>query len=94
MTNTPDIVLQKQSEIIQAKPLIERLKMGFEMTELSRTIILNQIRQERPELNEIELKIELLKTFYRDDFDDATLHKIAEEMRRYFVKKKTEKEKF
>jgi hypothetical protein len=65
--------------------------MGFKMTELSRTIILNQLRAQKPELNEIELKIELFRTFYRDDFKEETLYKIAEEMKLFLLKEKAEK---
>jgi len=84
MKDRPAEILLKQFEIIQEKTSVERLMMGFEMTELSRTIILNQIRRERPELTEIEAKIELFKVFYKSDFDEETLNKIADEMKRFF----------
>jgi hypothetical protein len=64
--------LQKQFDIIYAKPLEERINGIFEMTELSRKIIQNQIHLKRPELSDIEMKIELFKTFYRFDFDQET----------------------
>jgi predicted DNA-binding protein YlxM (UPF0122 family) len=86
MNDTPDYILRKQFEIIDAKPLPERLQGLFEMTELSRAIILNQIRQERPELSEIEAKIELFKVLYRSDFDLETLNKIADEMKQFLQK--------
>jgi hypothetical protein len=84
MNDTPDYILRKQFEIMDAKTLPERLQGLFEMTELSRTIILNQIRRERPELTEIDAKIELFKVFYKSDFDEETLNKIADEMKRFF----------
>ena len=71
---------------MDAKTLPERLKGLFEMTELSRSIILNQIRQERPELTEVEAKIDLFKVFYKSDFDEETLNKIAEEMKLFLQK--------
>ena len=92
MNDTPDYILRKQFEIMDAKPLRERLQGLFEMTELSRTIILNQILQERPDLSEIEAKVELFKVFYRTDFDEETLNKIAEDMKRFLLKKQTEKQ--
>jgi len=83
MNDTPRYILQKQFEIIYAKPLKERLDGLFEMTELSRKIIQNQLVTKQPELTEIEIKIELFKAFYRFDFDKQTLHRIAEDMRQF-----------
>jgi hypothetical protein len=85
MNDTPQHILQKQFEIINAKPLPERIHGLFEMTELSRSIILNQIRKKRPELNEIELKIELFRAFYKYDFDDGTINKIIDKMRLFLL---------
>lgn len=86
MNDTPEYILKKQFEIIDALPLRVRLQGLFEMTELSRTIILNQIRRERPELTEIEAKIERFKIFYRTDFEEETLNIIGEEMKRFLLK--------
>ena len=86
MNDTPKHILQKQFDIINSKPLKERIEGLFEMTELSRKIILNQIRQKNPELNEIELKIELFKAFYQFDFDNETLSRICENMKEYLIR--------
>jgi hypothetical protein len=86
MSDTPMSVLQKQFEIIYAKPLKERLAGIFEMTELSRKIIQNQIMLKQPELTDIEIQIELFKTFYRFDFDKETLNLMAESMRKVLLK--------
>jgi hypothetical protein len=85
MNDTPKFILQKQFEIIYAKPLKEKIAGLFEMTELSRKIILNQLRIKNPELSEIDLKLELFKAFYKFDFDKETLNKIAEDMRQFLV---------
>lgn len=45
MNDTPKHILQKQFEIIHAKPLKDKIVELFEMTELSRGVLLNQIRQ-------------------------------------------------
>ena len=81
MNDTPKYILQKQFEIIYAKPLKEKLEGLFEMTELSRKIIQNQIVMKQPELSEKEIKAELFKVFYRFDFDEVTLNRIAESMK-------------
>ena len=85
MNDTPKYILQKQFDIIYAKPLKERLAGVFEMTELSRRIIQNQLVSKRPELTEIEIKVELFKSFYRFDFDEGTLNRIAENMRQFLA---------
>ncbi len=90
MNDTPRYILQKQFEIMNAKPLKERIIGLFEMTELSRNIILNQLHKKKPELSEIELKIELFKAFYKFDFDKDLLNKIADKMREYLLGEKTE----
>jgi len=61
------------------------------MTELSRNIILNQLKIKNPEFSEIDLKIELFKKFYKFDFDDETLNKIADKMRQFLTREVIEK---
>lgn len=88
MNDTPKYILQKQFEIIMTKPLKERLSSIFEMTDLSRKIILNRIKTKKPGIPEVDLKIELFKTFYRFDFDNNSLIQIAESMKRFWNLKK------
>ncbi|MFW6249388.1 MAG: hypothetical protein ACOC4J_06435 [Bacteroidota bacterium] len=84
MNDTPKYIKQKQFEIIMAKPLKERMNELFEMTELSRKIIQNRIKVKNPDISEIDLKVELFKTFYRFDFEKETLNRIAENMRQFW----------
>ncbi len=88
MNDTPDYVIQKQFEIINSRPLSDRIANLFEMTELSRTIIKNRIKERSPDISEIDLKIELFKLFYRFDFDSQTLEKIAEDMKQSLMNDK------
>lgn len=85
MNDTPKHILQKQFDIFYAKPLKERIAGVFEMTELSRNIIHNQLLLKRPELTEVEVKIELFKIFYRSDFDEETLIRISENMKAFLL---------
>lgn len=87
MNDTPKYIQQKQFEIIIAKPLKERLNGLFEMTELSRKIIQNRIKTKTPDISEVDLKIELFKAFYRFDYDKDTLDRIAESMKKFWMKK-------
>ena len=81
MNDTPKYILRKQYEIISAKPLKERIKGLFELTELSRKIIRNRIKNKFPGISETDLKIELFRIFYKQDFDKETLARIAEQMK-------------
>ncbi|MCK4748877.1 MAG: hypothetical protein KAT15_17610 [Bacteroidales bacterium] len=88
MSDTPKQILQKQFEIVMAKPFGERVSGLFEMTDLSRTIIKNRIEINNPELSDLELKVEAFKAFYKSDFDDQSLNQIIESMKRFWNTKK------
>ncbi len=84
MNDTPKYILEKQFEIVMTKPLKERVNDLFEMTELSRRIIQNRIEANNPDIQEVELKVELFKAFYRSDFDDHLLNQIVDSMKRFW----------
>jgi len=92
MNDTPKYILQKQFEIMYAKSLKEKIDGLFEMTELSRKIILNQLHLKNPEFSEIDLKVELFKAFYRYDFENETLFRIAESMRQFLIQEQIDKQ--
>ena len=87
MNDTPKDVLRKQFEIIYSKPLEERIKSLFEMTELSRRIIQNRIKAGNPGLSETDLKVETFKAFYKQDYDARSLNQITISMRQHFDKR-------
>jgi hypothetical protein len=91
MNDTPKFVLKKQFEIIYKKPLKDKIAGIFEMTELSRRIILNQLKIKHPELSEVDLRVELFKTFYKFDFNKEILDKIAAQMREFLLNDSGEK---
>lgn len=84
MNDTPKYILEKQFEIVMTKPLKERVNDLFEMTELSRRIIQNRIEANNPDIQEVELKVELFKAFYRSDFDDHLLNQIVDSMKQFW----------
>jgi hypothetical protein len=86
MNDTPGNIRKMQFQIIHSKPLKERIKMMTEMTDFSRKLIENQIRRRNPGITDIELKLEVFKAFYKDDFDPPTMKKIMESYREYCVK--------
>jgi hypothetical protein len=86
MNDTPESIRHKQFEIIYSKPLSEKLKGLFEMTELSMSIIENQITRKHPELTKNELKAKLFEAFYSSDFDKSTIAEITNELKAYWEK--------
>ena len=91
MNDTPRVVLKKQFEIINAKPLREKVEGLFEMTELSRKIIQNQLTSRHPEMSETEIKIEMFKIFYKSDFNETILFQITEQMKHFLFDEKKKK---
>lgn len=87
MNDTPEHILKKQFEIIQSLPLEERISLVFELTELSRTIIFNRLKEKYPFYDNSKLQAELFRVFYQTDFDPLTLNDIAGQIERYHHKK-------
>lgn len=81
MNDTPEYILKKQFEIVNSRTQKEKIESLFELTDLSRAIIQNRIKEKYPGISNIELKVELFKTFYRFDFNQATLNEIANHFR-------------
>ena len=81
MNDTPQDIYKKQLEIINRIPLQDRIKNLFELTELSRTIIKNRIMERNPDFTKSDLKAELFRIFYRNDFDEDELNQIASYLR-------------
>lgn len=86
MNDTPESIYQKQFEILESKSMHERWIMAFDLTELSRHLIMNAIRRENTGISEVDLKVELFRRFYRNDFEEYELNKIAEQMRVFLLK--------
>ncbi len=87
MNDTSQDILQKQYDIVMAKPLKKRLDSLFEMTDLSRKIIQNRIIANNPNITEVDLKVELFKVFYQFDFDRHLLYQIADSIKQYWENK-------
>jgi len=83
MNDTPKHILKKQFEIINKRSDADKIERLLELTELSRNIILNQLREKHPEMNERELIAELFKIFYKNDFTPEKLDIIADSIREY-----------
>ncbi len=89
MNDTPEEIRKMQFQVINSKPLKERVKMMTDMTDFSRKLIENQIRRKNPGITDNELQLEVFKTFYKNDFDAPMMTKIIENYREYQIKART-----
>lgn len=64
-----DLLLQRSGE--------ERLKMGFSMHQLAKSLVLAAIRQEHPHASAALLRRELFIRFYGADFEEPALTRVA-----------------
>lgn len=83
MSDTSPEIHQKQLEVIFSKTPEERFIIGAELTDLCREIVENSIRQQNPDISEIDLKVEVLKRYYSKEFSAEELNKIIKSLREY-----------
>ena len=81
MNDTKPEVIQKQREIFFAKSPGERLRICLDMIDFGRTLMESQIRSKNPEITDNELKAEVFKAFYKNDFPSEKLEEIANWLR-------------
>ena len=67
--------------MMMAKSGVERLKMGFEMYEMARKMVIASIKEENSGISDKEMKISLLNRFYGDDLPPDTKQKFIERIR-------------
>jgi len=84
MLDTTDEMIQKQREIIFAKTLNERFLIGAETITFGRIMIENSIKQAKPDISELELKIAVFKRYYENSFSKNELEKIINSMIYYY----------
>ena len=61
----------------------ERLKMGFEMYEMARKIVIASILQDNPGMSDKEIKVSLFNRFYGNDLPPETRQKFIERIKEY-----------
>jgi len=81
MNDTRPEIIQKQKEIYLAKSPGERLAICLDMIDFGRKLAESRIRSKNPGISDSELKAEIFKSFYQDDFPPEKLEEIAEWLR-------------
>lgn len=87
MLDTTDEMLQKQREIIFSKPASERFMIGVEVISFGRLLLENSIKQKKPDISELDLKIAVLKRYYENVFDIDELNNIIASLVCYYTNK-------
>ena len=84
MLDTTNEIIQKQREIIFAKTSDERFLIGAETIAFGRIMVENSIKQAKPKISELELKVAVFKRYYEDSFDKNELDKIISSIIHYY----------
>lgn len=76
MNDTHPEIEKKFQEMLMKKSPQERLRMGCEMFDAAKQIVVSSLRQENPNISPAELRQKVFLRFYKDDFTPAQLEKI------------------
>ncbi len=84
MLDTPPEIVQKQREIMFAKTSTERFLIGIEAIALGRLMVENNIKQQKPDISELDLKIALFKRYYQNSFNSSELESIILSLKQFY----------
>lgn len=82
MKDTNPAIEEMFFNMMMARNGVERLRMGFEMYEMARRIVIASILKDNPEISERNMKISLFNRFYGND--------LSPETRKMFIERITE----
>lgn len=77
MRDTPPEVEERYRAMLMAKPGIDRLRMGAQMHEASRRLVMAGLRAQYPTADRHELRRRFLKRFYGDELSDDVIERVA-----------------
>ena len=86
LLDTPKEIRKIQNRIFFQKTVQERFQIGIEMIEDTKKIVENSIKSKNPQISEIDLKIEVFKRFYKNDFSEEKMGDIVKGFREYYLK--------
>lgn len=76
MKDTTSEMESKFLDMMMSKSGEDRLRMGFSMFETARRQIITAIREERPDIDERELRKRVFLRFYGHEFNEVEREKI------------------
>lgn len=80
MQDTSPEIMLIQHNIWMKKTEEERFRMGIEMIEEGRKLVESSIKNENPGISPTELKREVFKRFYENDFSAEELNTILQHL--------------
>jgi len=83
MRDTPDHIIQMQRDILHSKTPAQRFEIGLDLINLSRLMVESSIKNEKPQISESDLKIEVFKRCYKGFFNAGEFEKIINAMAKY-----------
>jgi hypothetical protein len=86
LLDTPKEIRKIQNQIFFQKTVQERFQIGIEMIEDAKKIVENSIKRKNPQISSIDLKIEVFKRFYKNDFSEEKKEDIIKGFREYYSK--------
>jgi len=84
MLDTPAEIVQKQREIMFAKTSTERFLIGIEAIALGRLMVENNIKQQKTDISELDLKIAIFKRYYQNSFNSSELESIILSLKQFY----------
>ena len=76
MKDTKPEILELQRKILEKKSYEEKFLMSIDMYETSKSFVRSAIQNEIPNISEQELRRELFRRFYKNDFSKIEMEKI------------------
>ncbi len=81
MTDTPDFIIRKQFEIIQAKSIQERFDIFDGMMSFVRQMTIKRIKNRLGEnISDAQLKYEIIKEYYGKELGEETMSIIQKQL--------------
>ena len=78
--------MQSQKEIMMQKTAKERFEIAMQLTDNYRKNIENDIKKENHQISVEELKIEVFRRFYKNDFSEGKMEDIVKGFKEYYSK--------
>jgi hypothetical protein len=78
MSDTTPEMQQMQREIFRRKTISERFLLVDELISFGRKVIEGNIRQNNPDISDLDLKIAVVKRCYGNEFSETEMDKIIE----------------
>ena len=88
MSDTTHDILSKQREILLSKSSGERFMIGDEAIAFGYMVVENSIRQKNPGISEMDLKIDVFRRYYGNQFTSEETEKIIQSIQNYYTGRK------